>query len=100
MGLGGIADIAEPPIKALYIAEDTLPVRPVIPDHVLHLQQGRDTSKHLSCPKAHGEVIFPVFSLERVPVKTIWVEGMDEGTEGKTIAPAGGEVRHRDRIVL
>jgi hypothetical protein len=80
MGSSGIAHIPEPPVKALYIAEDTLPVRPVIPDHVLHLQQGGDTGKHLSCLKAQAEVIFPVpvFSPERVPVKTIWVEGMDE----------------------
>jgi len=37
MCLGGIADIPEPPVKALHVAEDTLPVRPVVPDHVLHL---------------------------------------------------------------
>ena len=41
-----------------------------------------------------------VLGVEGVPVKVVRVEDMDESTEGKTIVPTGGEVGHRDRVIL
>ena len=46
--------------------------------------------------KCQAEVVFPVLREQGAPGKAVRVEDMDEGTEGQTIAPAGGEVCHWD----
>jgi len=92
--------VPKPSIEALYIGEYTLPVRLGVLDHVLHLQQGGDTSQLLSKRECQAEVVFSVLRDQRAPVKDVRVEDMDEGTECQTTTPAGGEVCHRNWIVL
>jgi len=99
MFLAWSLEISKSPIEALYVGEDALPVWFVVVQHVLHLQQRVDTSKLFRQIKAQGEVIFPIFSLQTVPVKTIWVEDMDQGAEGQAIRPVAGEVGQGERIV-
>ena len=41
-----------------------------------------------------------VLGVEGVPVKVVRVEDMDKSTEGESIVPTGGEVGHRDRVIL
>ena len=41
-----------------------------------------------------------VLGIEGVPVKVVRVEDMDKSTEGESIVPTGGEVGHRDRVIL
>jgi len=74
--------VPKPSIEALYIGEYTLPVRLGVLDHVLHLQQGGDTSQLLSKRECQAEVIFSVLRDQRAPAKDVRVKNMDEGTEG------------------
>ena len=41
-----------------------------------------------------------ILGVEGVPVKVVRVENMDKSTEGESIVPTGGEVGHRDRVIL
>ena len=41
-----------------------------------------------------------ILGVEGVPVKVVRVEDMDKSTEGESIVPTGGEVGHRDRVIL
>ena len=41
-----------------------------------------------------------ILGVEGVPVKVVRVEDMDKCTKGESIVPTGGEVCHRDRVIL
>ena len=41
-----------------------------------------------------------ILGIEGVPVKVVRVEDMDKSTEGESIVPTGGEVGHRDWVIL
>ena len=48
----------------------------------------------LSFFKCKCKVVSPILRFETVPVKTVWIEDMNQGTECQAIVPAGGEIGH------
>ena len=60
--------------------------------HVPGVEEGRDAELPLSHPERKLTVPNRISLVQGVVVDQVWPEPVDDGTEGETIPPGGGEV--------
>jgi len=95
--------ILEGPIDLLDVGKDDLGVEPARADHVVHVVAGDkvgDARQPLSGLEGKLVVGLPVARAQLGEVKRLREKVVNEGTEGQTVGPAGGEVVDLDIIVL
>jgi len=90
-------------VHFLHVGEDHFGVNSLISNHTFHIlgsQEVRNTGESLSGLEGKLVVGLPVARAQLGEVKRLREKVVNEGTEGQTVGPAGGEVVDLDIIVL
>jgi len=86
--------VAEPPVEALNVGEDALPVRLLHPHHVVNLQQRADVGIFLCSVEGQREVVASVCRVQGAEVESLGVKVVNQSAEGKTVVPTSRKVSH------